>query len=555
MKKDKLLRSTDMTQGIDRAAHRALFFSLGCNREDLQKPLIAIVNSWNEIVPGCVPQKGVAESVKAGVLEAGGLPFEFNTIGVCDGMAQGHEGMKYSLPSREIIAYSIEIMLEAHRFDGAVFLASCDKITPAMLMAAARVDIPSIFVLPGAMLAGEHHGEKLTLSLMREYVGRYRAGKITEEELWQIEEAACPSLGSCSMMGTANTMACLCEVLGMAYPLSATTPANTSLKSREGRMAGRRVMELLREDLKPSDILKHDSFINAIKISMAIGGSTNAVLHIPAIAHEVGIPLSLEEFGKLSGEIPYISKVNPSGMKTINDFHEAGGIPAVFKSLKGSIETGLMTVSGKTIGEIADGAEWKDREMIRPADAPFHFEGGIKVLYGSLAPEGAIVKRSAVNEKMWHHQGPARVFNSMEEAIGVVERNEVDPGSVIVIRYEGPTGGPGMREMQMITAILVGSGLSENTALVTDGRFSGSTRGPCIGHVSPEAAEGGPLALVQDGDRIEIDLQEGRLDLQVSEQILQERKKHWKPLRKELKGILKLYAKIAPRSKDGALWD
>ncbi len=555
MGKDRKLRSCDMTEGIDRAAHRALFFSLGAVREDLDKPLIAVVNCWNEIVPGCVPQKSLAEAVKQGIFEAGGLPFEFNTIAVCDGLAQGHEGMKYSLPSRDIIAHSIEIMLEAHRFDGAVFLTSCDKITPGMLMAMARVNIPSIIIPPGAMMAGEYKGQKLTLSLMREFVGKYQAGLITKEELDKVEEAACPSLGSCSMIGTANTMACLCEVLGMSFPLSATTLANTSAKRREGVMAGKRIMELVREDIKPSDMMKQGAFINAVTVSMAIGGSTNSVLHIPAIAHEAGFEIGLDVFDRLSHTVPYISKINPSGPRTINDFHDAGGIPAVFKSLKEHLNCDMMTVAGKTIGEIADEAEWKDKDMIKPADEPISTQGGLKVLHGNLVPEGAIVKRSAVNPNMWVHNGPARVFDSMEAAIEAVENKEVRPGSVIVIRYEGPVGGPGMREMQMITAILVGSGLAENTALITDGRFSGSTRGPCIGHVSPEAALGGPIALVKDGDRISINLNEGNVNLEISPEELADRKKLWKPLEKEVKGVLKLYSRVKPRTNNGAVWD
>lgn len=555
MAKDQRFRSCEMTEGIDRVAHRALFYSLGVTKEELEKPMIAIVNCWNEIVPGCMPQRAVAEAVKLGIAEAGGLPYEFNTIAVCDGLAQGHVGMKYSLPSRDIIAHSIEIMLEAHRFDGAVFLASCDKITPGMLMAAARVNIPSIIVPPGAMMAGEYKGKKLTLSLIREYAGQYQAGLISEEELRKVEEAACPTLGSCSMMGTANTMAVLCEVLGLSYPLSSTMLANTSAKIREGRTVGRRIMELVEQDIKPLDILKYESFINAVVVNMAIGGSTNSVLHIPAIAKEAGFDVSFEVFDEYSMKSPYISKINPSGPRPVDDFHAAGGVPAVLKSLKNYIHNDLMTVTGKTIGEIADEAEWTDKEMIRPAENPLNVEGGLKVLWGSMAPEGAIVKRSAVKENMWVHRGPARVFDSMEDAIEAVEVKNVEPGSVVVIRYEGPAGGPGMREMQMITAIMVGCGLADNTALVTDGRFSGSTRGPCIGHVSPEAALGGPIALVEDGDMISMDLSAGTVDLDVPAEVLAERKKNWKPLKKELKGILKLYAKIGPQTRNGAVWD
>jgi dihydroxy-acid dehydratase len=551
--KDERFRSCDVTEGADRAANRALLFSLGFRRDDLKKPLIAVVNCWNEIVPGCVPQKRVAELVKQGIAEAGGIPFEFNTIAVCDGIAQGHQGMKYSLPSREIIACSIEIMLEAHRFDGAVFLTSCDKVVPGMLMAAARVNIPSIVVPAGIMAAGEYQGQRLTLSLMREFSGRYQAGEINLDGLYQAEEAACPSLGTCSMMGTANTMASLSEVLGMAFPLSATTFANSAAKLREGRYAGNRIMSLVKENIRPADIMKYSSFENAIKVAMAIGGSTNTVLHIPAIAAELGIDVGLDKFEELNS-IPYIVKVNPSGPRPVSDLHAAGGIPAVLKSLKGLIAEDMLTVSGKTIGQIADEAAWNDQEMIRPINHPYRFEGGLKVVRGNLAPEGAIVKRSAVPEKMWIHRGPARVFDNMEDAVTAVEGNEIVPGSVIVIRYEGPAGGPGMREMQAITATLVGSKLAENTALITDGRFSGSTRGPCIGHVSPEAALGGPIALVENGDMISINLNTGKIDLEVTPEVLLKRRESWKPIQKNLKGILKIYERLQPKTNKGAIW-
>lgn len=551
----KTLRSRDLTEGIDRAAHRSLLFSLGLNREDLKKPFIAVVNSWNEIVPGCVPQRQVADAVKQGIAEAGGIPFEFNTIGVCDGMAQGHEGMKYSLPSRDIIAYSIEIMLQAHRFDGAVMLTSCDKITPGMLMAMLRVNIPTIIIPPGAMQAGEYCGEKLTLSLMREYIGKYVADQITQEELYQVEEAACPSYGSCSMIGTANTMVCLCEALGVSYPLSATTLASTSAKLREGRMAGHRILDLVKEQIKPSDIVTQASFLNALKVYLAIGGSTNAVLHLPAIAHIAGHQIGLKDFDKLSAEIPYLSKINPSGKKTINDFHAAGGVPAVLKSLKKYLDPDARTVIGKSIGQIADEAAWSDTDMIRPAETPHSQQGGLKVLWGNLAPEGAVVKRSAVNPNMWTHRGPACVFHSMEDAVLALENHQVQPGSVIVLRYEGPVGGPGMREMHLVTSILNGSGLGDSTVLITDGRFSGSTRGPCIGHISPEAALGGPIALIEDGDDIVIDLHKGSLTLDVPEDVLNERRQQWKPFERDVQGgILKLYSTIKPRTPTGAVW-
>lgn len=554
MIKSEKLRSYEITEGSDRAASRALLFSMGLKRAQLDKPIIAVVNCFNEVVPGCVPQREVAQRVKKGIREAGGTPLEFNTIGVCDGIAQGHEGMKYSLPSREIIAYSIEIMLQAHRFDAAVFLSSCDKITPGMLMAAARVNIPSIFVTPGIMHAGEHKGQKLTLSLMREFIGKAQSGQISLEELHEIEEKACPGVGSCAMMGTANTMNCLCEVLGMAFPRTATQFAASEEKLAEGERAGNEIMRLFREDLKPSEIMTPAAFENAVKFVMAIGGSTNAVLHIPAIASELDIQLNHEIFDRYQS-VPYIAKINPSGPRPVEDFHSAGGVPAVLKSLEHYVDPACKTVSGKTIGQIIEAAEWPDRGMIRPVSEPIADSSALKVLWGNLAPEGAIVKKSAVAENMLVHRGPAQVFDAMEAAIEAVKAGKIAEGSVIVIRYEGPTGGPGMREMQQITAMLMGTGLANTTALVTDGRFSGSTRGPCIGHVSPEAALGGTIGLVEDGDVIEIDIPGGILKLEVSEAELGDRRKNWAPLEKQVRGVLGLYGKVKPRAKNGAVWE
>ncbi|WP_088227604.1 dihydroxy-acid dehydratase [Desulfosporosinus sp. FKB] len=554
MAKSKRYKSYEITEGVERAAHRALFFALGIERQDLDKPVIAVVNTRSEIVPGCVAQSYMVERVKQGIIEAGGLPFEINTIAVCDGLAQGHEGMKYSLPARDIIADSLEISLEAHRFDGAVFLAACDKMTPGMLMAAARVNIPSIFVPAGVMKAGDYFGQQITISNMREYVGKYLTGKIDLPALQQIEELACPGVGTCSMIGTANTMAGICEVLGLALPLSSTTEANTPAKAREGRRAGRRIVELVQRNIKPADILCLESFANAIRFTLAIGGSTNTVLHIPAIAFEMGIELNLETFDRYANT-PYIAKISPSGPKTMGDFHRAGGVPAVLQSLGDIMDLNINTVAGQTLNDIALEAEWKDRDMIRPRENPFRLDGGLKVLWGSLAPEGAIVKRSDCQEKLWVHEGPAYVFDSMEEAIEAVKEKQVKEGSVIVIRYEGPVGGPGMREMQMITAMLMGSGLGESTALVTDGRLSGSSRGPCIGHVSPEAALGGPIALVENGDKISINLLEGSLNLNVDQEVLQVRRQTWVPVIKETKGILRRYARLRPNPLNGALWD
>jgi dihydroxy-acid dehydratase len=540
---EKMFRSRDLTEGIDRAAHRALLYSLGLSREDLERPFIAVANSWNEIVPGCVPQRQVADAVKQGIRAAGAIPFEFNTIGVCDGMAQGHSGMSFSLPSREVIADSAEIMLEAHRFDGAVFLTSCDKITPGMLMAMFRVNIPSIIVAPGTMAPGEYKGEKLTTSLIREFAGRCQAGIISEGELAEVERVACPTLGSCAMMGTANTMACLCEVLGLAYPASATMPASTSEKLREGIAVGKRIVELVRQDVKPLDLVNREAFFDAVKFVLAAGGSTNATLHIPTLAAEAGYEVNLSDMEDLCEKVPYVTRINPSGKHTMEDFHRAGGVAAVFASLGDShFCLDRRSVSGKTLREIADAAPWADRGMIRPASEPISPIGALKVLRGNLAPEGAVCKRSGADKNMWRHSGPARVFHAMEEAVKVVEDGGIEPGSVIVIRYEGPVGGPGMREMHLITSILAGSGLSESTALVTDGRFSGSTRGPCIGHVTPEAALGGPIAFVQDGDTISIDLYEGKLDWVLGEEEIERRRAAWRPVVRPHRGVLASFA-------------
>jgi len=549
------LRSREIVDGSQRTAHRALLYSLGLDRDELQRPFIAIANSWNEIVPGCAHLRTVADAVKAGVWQAGGAPFEFNTIGVCDGMAQGHIGMGYSLVSRELIAASVEVMLEAHRFDGVVFVSSCDKITPGMLMAAARVNIPAVFVCAGEMEAGEYAGRRFALPTMREYAGKHAAGQISLDEMHRIEECACPTLGVCPMMGTASTMACLTEALGMALPLSATTPAFASAKLREARQAGRLAVGLVESALRPRDIMSAAAVHNALRVNLAIGGSTNAVLHLPAIAHEAGLRLSLSDIDGASRSTPYLAKVTPSGTATVNDLHRAGGVPAIMRALQPLLHTEAITVSGKTIADQVSAAAWNDRELIRPLDNPYAPDSGLAVLYGNLAPAGAVVKKSAVTHGMLTHRGPARVFQSMEEAIDGVTSGAVQPGSVVVIRYEGPVGGPGMREMQMITAIMAGMGLSDSTALVTDGRFSGSTRGPCIGHISPEAALGGPIAIVQDRDDICIDIPRRTLHLALSEAEIKSRFVGWQPLQRQAQGILAVYARLATSAAEGAIWE
>lgn len=515
--------SDEIVCGVDRAGHRALLYSLGIEREEMSRPFIAVVNSWNEIVPGCAPLREIASFVKRGVSEAGGLPFEFCTIGVCDGLAQGHRGMSYSLPSREVIADSIEIMLKAHCFDGAVFLGSCDKIIPGMLMAALRVNIPSIFVQSGPMLNGCYKGQKLSMPSLREYTGKFFEAEITKEELEKIEKRTMPTLGSCAMLGTANSMSCVVETLGLGLPMTATTPPFTSQKKQEAVSAGRRIVGLTREGVKPRDFVTKNSLENALRVGFAIGSSTNLVLHMSEIAREAGIDISLIEMDEISASTPYISKVHPSGTVPFNDLNAAGGVPAILKSLGGLLHGGERSVSGQSIEEIAKSADWEDKDTIRPKETPFHSRGSLKVLWGSLAPKGAVVKQSGVAEKMRAHKGPAIVFENMEDAVEAVEHGRINKGSVVVIRNEGPVGGPGMREMQLVTTLMVGTGLSDTTALVTDGRFSGATRGPCIGHVSPEAALGGPIAYVRDGDMISIDLDKGSLDLDVSSDEMQKR--------------------------------
>lgn len=548
-------RSRDIIEGPNRIAHRALLFALGLGRHDLSKPFIAIANSWNEIVPGCAHLRSLADAVKQGVWQAGGVPFEFNTIAVCDGMAQGHVGMSYSLVSRELIAATAEVMLEAHRFDGVVFITSCDKVTPGMLMAAARVNIPALFVCAGTMETGEYQGRRFALPTTREYAGKYALGDIPLEEMYRIEECACPTLGVCPMMGTASTMACLTEALGMAFPLSASTPALAAAKVREARLAGCHILELVRENVRPSIILTEAAFHNALAVGMGIAGSTNLVLHLPAIAHEVGIRLGLDDVDRSSRVIPNIARIAPSGAGTMHDLHRAGGIPAVMLSLEPLLCTEALAVSGKTIKMQIDEAEWLDRDLIRPIDRPMAPDGSLSVLYGNLAPRGSVVKKSAVSPEMLVHRGPACVFNSMEEAIERIVAGRVEPGSVVIVRYEGPVGGPGMREMQMITSIMVGMGLSESTSLVTDGRFSGSTRGPCVGHVSPEAALGGPLAIVRDGDMIALDVPERSLHLEVPDDEIERRFDGWQPPRPPTEGILGLYAQVVTSVDKGAVWN
>lgn len=548
------LRSKELYDGLERAAHRALLYSVGFTEEDFGKPLVAVVNSWNEIVPGHIHLRSLAEAVKGGIREGGGIPMEFNTIAICDGLCQGHIGMSYPLPSREVIADSIELMVESHRFDAMVMLCSCDKIVPAHIMAALRIDIPSIIVTGGPMYPGRYGEiEGITLSNMREYIGRAKIGEISYEELAEIERCALPGPGSCSMMGTANTMSCIAEAMGMSLTGCGTSHATSSEKLRIARKSGLRIIRMLEEGLRPDKIVTKEAITNATTVAMALGGSTNMTLHIPAIAHERGIAFPLDMFDEISRTTPHICDIRPSGKYPLSSLEEAGGIPAVMKELESKLELNALTVTGRTMGQNIQKARVLDRDVIRPISDPVHPEGSLAILKGSLAPSGAVVKQAGVHEKMMVHRGPARTFNSMEDAVDALMEDRVKGGEVMVIRYEGPKGGPGMREMHMVTSILMGLGLGDKVALVTDGRFSGSTRGPCIGHISPEAAEGGPIALVEEGDTIEVDIPKRTLRLLVSDEELKRRAEHFTPVTKEARGALRRYSLLAESADKGAI--
>jgi len=548
------LRSDTIKRGVERAPHRALLKALGVTDKDLDKPFIAVVNSFTTVVPGHAHLNQVADAVKTGVTSAGGMPFEFNTIAICDGLAMGHEGMRYSLPSREIIADSIELMVQAHRFDGMVLVTNCDKITPGMLMATARLNIPSVVVTGGPMLSGTYRGRKVGTASMFEAVGEVAAGKMSEEELKMLEDVACPSCGSCNGMFTANTMACVTEALGMSMPGCATPLAVSASRLRIAKESGERVVELVREDLKPLDIMTPEAFENAIMIDMALGGSTNTVLHLLAIAGEAEVPLSLSLFDELSRRVSHLCNMVPSGPYTMEDLDAAGGIPALMKELSPSLHLDAVTVTGKTVRENIEETAVLDANVIRPLTDPVHQEGGIAILRGNLAPKGAVVKATAISPKMLVHKGPARVFDSEEDAMKAILNKEIVEGDVVVIRYEGPKGGPGMREMLSPTATIAGMGLSESVALVTDGRFSGATRGPCIGHVSPEAAEGGPIAALRNGDIVEIDVPKRKLDVQLSDEELRNRLKLWKPREPEVgRSYLARYSRIVQSAHMGAV--
>ena len=553
------MRSDQMKKGVQKAPHRSLMKALGWTDREIAMPTIGIVSAHNEIIPGHVELDRITEAVKAGVRENGGNPVMFPVIGVCDGIAMGHKGMKYSLASRELIADSIEVMATAHPFDALVFIPNCDKIVPGMLMAAARLDIPSIFVSGGPMLAGHIKGgdkRGMSLSSMFEAVGRYADGKMSDEEFLDWENSACPSCGSCSGMYTANSMNCLTEVIGMALPGNGTIPAVYSERVRLAKETGYQVMELLRNGITSRQIMTEDAFMNALSVDMALGCSTNTMLHLPAIAHEAGIEIDIFKANDISRRVPNLCHLAPAGPHHIEDLYQAGGVMAVMKELdkRSLLSRDLLTVTGGTISESYLKARNTDPEVIRPIDNPYSETGGIAVLSGTLAPEGAVVKKSAVAPEMLVHKGPARVFNSEEEASEAIFGRKINPGDVIIIRYEGPKGGPGMREMLGPTSAIQGMGLGTSVALITDGRFSGATRGASIGHVSPEAASGGPIGLVEEGDEILIDIPNEKLDLLVDESVLAERRKAYRPHESEIRsGYLYRYSKHVTSARQGAV--
>ena len=550
------MRSDSIRTGAQCAPQRSLLHALGMTDEEIKKPMIGIVSSYNEIVPGHMNIDKIVEGVKKGVALAGGNPIVFPAIAVCDGIAMGHQGMKYSLVTRDLIADSTEAMAIAHAFDALVMVPNCDKNVPGLLMAAARLNIPCIFVSGGPMLAGRVKGAKTSLSSMFEAVGSYNSGKITAEELNEYENKACPSCGSCSGMYTANSMNCLTEVLGMALRGNGTVPAVYSERIQLAKRAGMKIMELLEKDIKPRDIMTEAAFRNALTMDMALGCSTNSMLHLPAIAHECGIELNLDIANEISSHTPNLCHLAPAGRTYIEDLNEAGGIYAVMNEINklGLLTTDIITCTGKTIAENIEGVVNKDPEVIRPVDNPYSSTGGIAVLRGNLAPDSCVVKRSAVAPEMLKHSGPAKVFECEEDAMAAINGGKIEAGDVVVIRYEGPKGGPGMREMLNPTSAIMGMGLGSTVALITDGRFSGATRGASIGHVSPEAAVGGPIALIQDGDIIEIDINANTINVKLSDEELAERKAKWQPREPKITtGYLARYAKLVSSGAQGAV--
>ncbi len=550
--------SDKVKKGVGKAPHRSLFKAMGFTDEEIDRPLIGVVNSQSEIVPGHVHLDTIAKAAKEGVRMAGGTPIEVPAIAVCDGISMGHEGMHYSLVSREIIADSIETLAKAHQFDGLVLIPNCDKVVPGMLMAAARLNIPAIVISGGPMLPGNSRcsDKRLSLTDMFEFVGAEAAGNMSEAEVVEEENVACPTCGSCSGMFTANSMNCLTEVIGMGLPGNGTIPAVYGARVQLAKKAGMQIMTLVEKDIKPRDIMTEAAFINAMTMDMALGCSTNSMLHLPAIAHEAGVTLNLEIANEVSARTPNLTKLAPAGHTFIVDLYEAGGIPAVESEIakKGLLDLNCMTVTGKTVGENIEGAVNKDTNIIRPIDNPYSETGGIAILKGNIAPDSCVVKRSAVKPEMLVHEGPAVVFDSEDESIEAILGGKIKKGDVVVIRYEGPKGGPGMREMLSPTSAIAGMGLDSDVALITDGRFSGATRGAAIGHVSPEAAEGGPIAFIKDGDIISINIPEGTIEVKVSDEEMEERKKNFTPKPPKIQGgVLAKYAALVTSASTGAV--
>ncbi len=550
------MRSERTKKGIERAPHRSLFRAMGYTDEEMARPIIGVVNSKNEIIPGHIHLDAIVDAVKAGIRMAGGTPMEFPAIGVCDGIAMNHEGMKYSLVTRELIADSIECVATAHAFDALVMIPNCDKVVPGMLMAAGRLDLPTVFVSGGPMLAGKYGNKRLSLTNMFEAVGSVAAGKMSEEELSEMEMCACPTCGSCSGMFTANSMNCVTEVLGMGLPGNGTIPAVYSARIALAKKAGMAVMDMFEKGITARQIMNEKAFENALAADMALGCSSNTILHLPAIAHEAGVKINLRRINEISETTPNLCRLAPAGDSFIEDLDEAGGIQAVLAELdkKGILHTELLTVTSKTIAENIKNARNKNPAVLRPSDNPWSATGGIAILFGNLAPNGCVVKRSACAPEMLKHSGPARVFNSEEDCFKAVMNNRIKAGDVVVIRYEGPRGGPGMREMLSVTAALAGQGLDKQVALITDGRFSGATRGASIGHCSPEAAVGGPIAFVEEGDIIAVDINAYSIKLEVADEELERRKAAWTaPEPKVTKGFLARYAKMVSSADTGAV--
>lgn len=552
------MRSNQMKAGITRIPHRSLFKALGLTDEEIRRPMIGIVNAQNDIIPGHLHLNDIVEAVKAGVRMAGGTPFQFPAIGVCDGIAMGHEGMKYSLISREHIADSVEIMAMAHPFDALVFVPNCDKIVPGMLMAALRLNIPSIFISGGPMMPGYHDGKKMTVSNAFEAVGAAGVNKISEKDIEDIENYSCPGCGSCAGMFTANSMNCMTEIIGLGLPGNGTIPAVNAARIRLAKEAGMKIMELLAKNIRPRDIVTDDSLHNALSADMALGCSTNTVLHLPAIAHAAGIKIKLEDINEISKATPHLVKLSPAGPDCLFDLWQAGGLPALLKKLDeyGLIRTNCMTVTGKTVAENIKDARVKDPAVIRSCENAYSPDGGLAILWGNLAPDGAVVKKGAVLPEMMVHSGPARVYNSEEECMESIMSGKVAAGDVIVVRYEGPKGGPGMREMLTPTSAIAGMGLDSSVALITDGRFSGASRGASIGHISPEAAAGGLIGIIEEGDIISIDIPNNKLELLVDEETIAARKAKFVPLDKPVPdGYLKRYRKMVTSANTGAIFE